>query len=1202
MKYSLLIVFILGFYISKAQRFEKNYGGPGQEEARDLIELSDGSVVMVGTTQSFGAGGKDIFMLKVSSGGVVQWTRTLGSTGNDEGLALTRGNNDEIYVAGLVPQSGGSLTDVQVFRFNTNGVQLGSMYFGSSQNDRINDIGFKANSLYLVGSTFGNGAQQEDIWFLKTDQALTTTINKNIGFALNESANRICFTSDGNLLLAGRTSSFWGNTSLVVKVNLQGDTLWTKTFDLDNRNGYNSQVKGIAELSNQQLLITGPGSPSSSGYTQMFHQKLSSNGTVLYTRWSGQLSDEGADVVAGTNGAYYILSGYCNFGCALRLFKYDNAGNQLLNIPYQHGGGNAYPNYALPSSLIAGASKRILIIGTTFTTDSNGDMYLARLDSAGAVSVTFSPVITAGASLSICSGDSVSLSVPGGYLAYQWFYTGVTGTNHVGNGSVLQARSTGTYRCFITTSDGIYRSNLVNVTVTDLPNVTVTASGALSFCSAAGQSLSLSAPTAAPAPGYQWRLNGTAIAGATSNTFSPVQSGEYTVQVSNACTSLTSVVQSVNAARVPAPDLVCSDVYCMAGPFPCGVTSNGNLQVENYGSGTTYNWFKDGVSFGNPTNSVASWGLLPGIYTCEVSNACGTAVSQPYEVHGGTEITSNLKLNACNTQSAGILYAPVNTSPPYQWYFNGAPTGNGSSSLAVTQSGFYSLDYFAVPCNVTETTPVEAVNLNSPAAVSVTVAGPLSVCSGSITLNASTGGIANATFNWYRGNSLLQSGSSPTYVATQSGDYWCKRWISTCGFSSSNTIVLNIGLPVAVQVSTLNGFSSMCSTLPGQLRIKPSYPSLYTYAWYRNGSLITGATGTTYSPTQSGNYSCQATNACGSTMSNTFPVSYYTVPTPSFTWVGDTVGCPGDPVVLQGNAGSGLSYQWLRNNSAISGANAPSYVVSSSGAYTLRLTAPGGCIATSNPAVNFNVIGTPALAITTQAYPQGCTNDLLYMNTSGSNVSTYQWFRNGVALTGQTASTYVTSQGGTYTVSGSNTCTSVLSFPLKYVVKSKPAATITPTGPLSFCNGDSVILNANTGSGLSYSWMRNGGQLSGASSSSLTAKQAGYYRLTVVNSFGCGKQSLPLQVVVPCREGKAETELSAWPNPSSGSFNLSIKGFDENAIIELYDISGRKVESSIAQNPDGTTLIGGLLPGMYLITVRDSRNFESLKAFVADQR
>lgn len=1199
MKYSLLTLLVLSFTLAKAQRYEKNFGGPGQEEARDLVELSDGSVVMVGTTESYGAGGKDMFVVKVSSGGVVQWTRNMGSTGDEEGMAITRGTADEIYVAGMVPQFGGSGSDIEVYRFNANGVLLNSMLLGGAQNDFVNDLAFRGSRLYIVGSTFSNGAQQEDIWLLKTDPSLNTTLNRNIGFAGNESANRICFTSDGNMLLAGRTGSFAGNTCLVVKANLQGDTIWTRSFDYDNRSGSNlSVVKGIAELSNQEIVISGPGWPNAS-FGQMFHAKLSSTGSLIYSKWSGQISDEGVDVMAGRNGDYYVLSNYCNFGCAIRLFRYDNAGTTLLNVPYQHGGGNSYPVFARPAAIYAGSNRRILISGTTFTTDSDGDMYLARLDSAGTVSVNITPAISVNGTLNICNGDSVGLTAPSGYLSYQWILSGTSGTVYAGNSQTLQAKASGIYRCYVTNSNGIYRSSLVTVTVTALPNTTITASGSLSFCAAAGQTLSLSVPSGTAS--WQWQLNGSPLSGATGNSFSPTQSGAYTVQVSNACTTLTSAVQVVNAARVPAPNLYCTDVNCQAGPFPCGIVPSGGLEVGNFGSGTTYSWFKDGVPFGNTTSSVAAWGLLPGIYTCQVSNACGSAVSAPYEVSGGTEITSNLKLGACNTQSAGILYAPVNSSPPYQWYFNGAPTGNGSSSLSVTQSGFYSLDYFAVPCNATESSPAVAVNLNSAPAVTVTASGSSSVCSGSIILNASTGGIVNATYNWYRGNTLLQSSSSPTYTATQSGDYWCKRWQTGCGFSTSNTLWINIGLPVSFSISTPDGSGSICSQSSGQIRVVQPISSLYTYQWFLNGSQISGANGTSYSPSQSGTYTCRATNACGSTTSAPFPVSYFTLPSPAISFNGDTTGCPGDPVVLQGPAGTGLIYQWRRNGSAVSGANARFFTVSSSGSYSLTLSAPGGCNITTNVPVNINVIGTPSVAITTQSYPMSCTGDLLYMNSIASNVTSYQWYRNGLPLIGQTASSYVSSQGGTYTLLGSNGCTSVFSLPLQYVVRSKPAASITASGPLSFCNGDSVTLSANTGNGLTYSWQRNGGQVAAAFSSSLLVKQAGFYKVTVTNNFGCVRQSAGVQVTVPCREGEPEApSLNVWPNPNSGAFFVRPEGFDDEVVLEVFDVSGRMTVSQIQNSSDSVYEFSGLAKGMYVISARDSRNNLTQKIVVSD--
>jgi hypothetical protein len=48
-------------------------------------------------------------------------------------------------------------------------------------------------------------------------------------------------------------------------------------------------------------------------------------------------------------------------------------------------------------------------------------------------------------------------------------------------------------------------------------------------------------------------------------------------------------------------------------------------------------------------------------------------------------------------------------------------------------------------------------------------------------------------------------------------------------------------------------------------------------------------------------------------------------------------------------------------------------------------------------------------------------------------------------------------------------------------------ATITPGGPLTFCSGGSVVLTANSGTGLTYQWKNNGSNISGATSVSYTA-------------------------------------------------------------------------------------------------------------------
>ncbi len=65
-----------------------------------------------------------------------------------------------------------------------------------------------------------------------------------------------------------------------------------------------------------------------------------------------------------------------------------------------------------------------------------------------------------------------------------------------------------------------------------------------------------------------------------------------------------------------------------------------------------------------------------------------------------------------------------------------------------------------------------------------------------------------------------------------------------------------------------------------------------------------------------------------------------------------------------------------------------------------------------------------------------------------------------------------------------------------------PAATISPSGPTTFCSPGSVTLNANTGTGLTYQWKKDGVSISGATSSSYVATTTGSYTCFLSNSCG----------------------------------------------------------------------------------------------------
>ncbi len=88
------------------------FGGMSDDRGVSIQQLADGSFIILGTTNSYGNGGADIYLVKVSEAGEELWSKTFGEEGNetaskviltpDGGFAiigsLKFGNNEMLYL------------------------------------------------------------------------------------------------------------------------------------------------------------------------------------------------------------------------------------------------------------------------------------------------------------------------------------------------------------------------------------------------------------------------------------------------------------------------------------------------------------------------------------------------------------------------------------------------------------------------------------------------------------------------------------------------------------------------------------------------------------------------------------------------------------------------------------------------------------------------------------------------------------------------------------------------------------------------------------------------------------------------------------------------------------------------------------------------------------------------------------------------
>ena len=221
-----------------------------------------------------------------------------------------------------------------------------------------------------------------------------------------------------------------------------------------------------------------------------------------------------------------------------------------------------------------------------------------------------------------------------------------------------------------------------------------------------------------------------------------------------------------------------------------------------------------------------------------------------------------------------------------------------------------------------------------------------------------------------------------------------------------------------------------------------------------------------------------------------------TAPVATITPASTTTFCAGSSVVLNANTDAGYTYQWKKDNNLITGATATSYTATASGSYSVAVTYSG--YTTTSAAQTVTVMPVPTAAITPVGSTSFVAGDSVVLNATTGTGYIYQWKKDGAAITGATKPSYVASQAGNYqikTIQGS-----CMNWSAPLLITILPTATITSAGSTTFCAGDSVVLNANTGTGYTYQWKKDNNLITGATTTSYTATVSGSYSVAVTYS------------------------------------------------------------------------------------------------------
>ncbi|MCE5299922.1 MAG: hypothetical protein LLG37_03485, partial [Spirochaetia bacterium] len=186
----------------------KNIGGRKPDEFQSVAIAPDGSLIMCGTTASFGSGMTDMLLIKCDPKGNTEWIRAYGGKNGDSGnMAVVCPDGGYACVGMSSPDAGNSSADIYVVRTDNMGNSLWAYTYGAMGLDQGKSITVTRDGGFVIGATSESYSYgSTDIYVFKIDSEGRKVWESHFGGKEDEYCANVIGDLDGGFIVAGWTA------------------------------------------------------------------------------------------------------------------------------------------------------------------------------------------------------------------------------------------------------------------------------------------------------------------------------------------------------------------------------------------------------------------------------------------------------------------------------------------------------------------------------------------------------------------------------------------------------------------------------------------------------------------------------------------------------------------------------------------------------------------------------------------------------------------------------------------------------------------------------------------------------------------------------------------------------------------------------------------------------------------------------------